>query len=120
MSKLINCFVIASLLLLITNTSNAQTPKGLSLALDKETQSLQVQKSGDDVTDDYVVEAIELDVYDANSGEYSGTLDLETWNVPLTDFTEDDVILITSVKMTHKASGMHFTMNPETKIYPKE
>jgi len=121
MSKLLNCFVLAPLLLLLTNTLYAQaTPKGLSVALDNESQSIQVQKKGSDVTGDYLVEAIELDVYDANSGEYSGTLDLATWNIPLGEFTDSDVILVTSVKMTHKESGMVFTMNPETQIYPRE
>lgn len=82
------------------------TAADVTVRINKEIKQLEVVKKADNsnVTASFSLQSANIDIFDAG-GEYAGSLELKSWAIPLDEFAPDEIIKISSLKMTEKSSN---------------
>lgn len=87
----LNCFVLA------------QDGKDLQVKLDDNTGTIDLidKRSNKTVTHNFVFKFLELDIYDQD-GEYTGSLQLKDFSLPMNEIDKDEKVRIASIVFTRR------------------
>jgi hypothetical protein len=97
-------FLILGLLAFNTVNSFAQyTAADISVKINKQTKKLEITKKADgsNITAAFDFNKATLDIFDVG-GDYAGTVELKDWSIPMDEFSADEIVKISLIRITIK------------------
>lgn len=103
--KIINLLLFISLSCIVL----AQNVKDLQVRLDDITGAIDLidKRSNKTVTHEFVFKFLELDIYD-QAGEYTGSLQLKDFSLPMNEIEKDEKVKIASIAFTRRSDEKTF------------
>jgi hypothetical protein len=89
------------------NSFAQYTAADISVKVNKQTKKLEIFKKSDgsNITAAFDLNKATLDIFD-KGGDYAGTVELKDWNIPLQEFSSDEIVkvsvMILSIKENKK------------------
>lgn len=100
-------------------SATAQSNDQIQVVMNKQSRQLEViQKSdGKNITANFSLQRAEMEIF--ADGDSAGVLEIKnTWNVPIQEFEDGEIVHLEEVELLEKSSGKTIKLSGDTQIFP--